>query len=242
MDVVALLEHARARPALDAGGKAVELRLSPGMGDAELADYARLLPCPLPDDVARLLRRCRGFTCGAVAEVDLSDVESFGLDDALPHALPIAGDGSGNFWVVDLQPDSRSFAPIHYACHDPPVIVHQSPTLAHFVAEVLKSGAGAPNTVDDVHDRHALDVWRQNPGVASHADWLQSGDPEHARFAAELDPSWGFVDMRAPAIGFGFSLGRHGPRTEVRRAGARPLFAIRRPPRRRGLLARLLGR
>ena len=57
--------------------------------------------------------------------------------------------------------------------------------------------------------------------------------------AAGLDDRFLFVDLRAPEIGMGFSWGRYGPRTQVRRDGDERLFAYARPEKKPGLRGRL---
>jgi hypothetical protein len=57
-------------------------------------------------------------------------------------------------------------------------------------------------------------------------------------FGATLDATFGVV-LRKAEVGFGFSWGRHGPRTVIRRAGELPIFADR---RRAGFWERMLGR
>jgi hypothetical protein len=69
-----------------------------------------------------------------------------------------------------------------------------------------------------------------------------AADDELGAFARTLDGRYLFVDLRRPEVGDGFSWGRFGPRTEVRRHGYARLFAYAAPEQRPGLLARLLGR
>ena len=85
-------------------------------------------------------------------------------------------------------------------------------------------------------------VWRTNPGTIAHAAALASTDETIRAFAATLDETWTVVDMRAAEPGFGFSWGRFGPRTRLRRHGDARLFAYAPPERKPGLLSRLLGR
>ena len=40
---------------------------------------------------------------------------SFQHDEIFPHGLPIAADGYGNFWVIDLLPSSADWGPIYFA-------------------------------------------------------------------------------------------------------------------------------
>jgi hypothetical protein len=70
-----------------------------------------------------------------------------------------------------------------------------------------------------------------NPGVITNADALRSPAHEIRGFAVSLDARFALVDLRDAPIGMGFSWGRYGPKTEVRRFGAEPIFAYRRPER-----------
>jgi hypothetical protein len=95
--------------------------------------------------------------------------------------------------------------------------------------------------INDVHDDAIFDVWRKNPGVVAHVNALTSPDPDIRSFASQLDDGFELIDLRRAPIGMGFSWGRYGARTEVRRFGDKPIFAYRRPER-VGLFGRMLGR
>ena len=83
-------------------------------------------------------------------------------------------------------------------------------------------------------------MWRESPGELDHAAALEGDDALRA-FAATLDGRYTIVDLRTPTIGMGFSWGRHGPATEIRRDGYRRLFgyAPAEPKPKSGLLGRL---
>jgi hypothetical protein len=70
------------------------------------------------------------------------DVTGRGMDyehrDVFPLGLPIAADGAGNFWVLDLTAREMAAAAVFFACHDPPIVLYQSPGLGHFLREVVK--------------------------------------------------------------------------------------------------------
>ncbi len=216
---------------IDDDGEAVALELLPGLTSGELESFAATLPFALPDAVRELVLHCRGIE-GSVA--DVVDFTGRDLDyeqrEIFPTGLPIASDGFGNFWVADLSPDSTDLAPIWFACHDAPVVLYQSPSLAHFLAELFRASQPPHESlVDDVHEDRLFEVWRTNPGVRSRAECLDGTDEELRRFARELDDAWQIVDLRNAQIGQGFSWGRYGPRTPVRRFGMRAVFAYRRP-------------
>ena len=128
-----------------------------------------------------------------------------------------------------------------FHCHDPPLLLYQSPDIAHFLHEAFRLlEPPHASLVDDVREDRLHRVWRTAPGAIDHTAAL-AGDAELRAFADRLDERWQFVDLREPQIGMGFAWGRHGPRTELRRDGHVPLFAFAPPPRRPGLLKRLRG-
>jgi len=119
---------------------------------------------------------------------------SFEDQGVFPSGLPIAPDEFGNFWVLDLTRDTTEAAPVFFACHDPPVVLYQSPDLAQFLRESFRLYVPPQaSLVDDVHEDRLFRVWRENPGTIEHADALADEDDLRA-FAAELDDRFAFVD------------------------------------------------
>ena len=128
-----------------------------------------------------------------------------------------------------------------FACHDPPVILYQSPNIGDFLDEAFRMLMPPhASAVDDVHEDRLFNVWRDNPGTLDHSAAL-AGDERLRAFATELDDRFTFVDLRSSPVGMGFSWGRHGPRTDVRRYGHEPLFAYAPPEKRPGIFRRLSG-
>lgn len=242
MDPVAEIARAQAMELVDEDGRQVVLTLAPGLAASEIRALEESIGVPLPDELRALLAHTAALD-GVLTAVEFTGTEAgFELLDVFPAGLPIADDGFGNSWVVDLTPGAREVAPVFFACHDPPVILLQSPSIGHFLHEAFRLYVPPhASLVDDVHEDRLFDVWGRNPGVLTRAEALESGDEVLARFAAALDDGFSIVDLREAPIGMGFSWGRHGPRTQLRRHGDDRVFAYARPPRRRGRLRRLLG-
>ncbi len=239
----AIIEAALHQNLVNADGKSIRIRLLPGLLKEELDELARTLPVAIPRDIRELLMFCSGID-GAFEEIDFSGRtmrDGFGTE-FFPHGLPIAHDGFGNYWVVDLPPGDSDLAPIYYCSHDAPVVLLQSENIAQFVSEVFKMFI-PPHTsrIDDVHEDRLFDVWRKNPGVMTHANAIACPDREIQTFAASLGPDFEIIDLRNAAVGMGFSWGRYGPRTEVKRFGGLAIFAYRKPEK-KSLMSRLLGR
>src|SRR6185436_441965 len=95
-----------------------------------------------------------------------------------PSGLPVAHDGFGNFWVLDLTPDDTAAAPVFYFSHDAPVVLYQGPGLGDFLHETFRlSIPPHASLVDDVHEDRLFRVWRENPAEIDYAAALE-GDGE----------------------------------------------------------------
>jgi len=237
------IERARSQTLTDEDGNPVELGVAPPLSEPEIEEVAERAGAALPAELVELLHHCGGLD-GVLEQVDFSGrtLGGFGFEGVFPHPLPIACDGFGNSWVLDLTPDTTRVAPVYFACHDAPVVLYQSPDLAHFVREVIQMNVPPhKSAVDDVHEDRPFDVWRKNPGTMTRAAALGSIDPELRAFASTLDDRFTLVDLRDAKIGMGFSWGRHGPKTIVRRHGSLPIFAYA-APESRSLWSRLTGR
>ena len=170
------------------------------------------------------------------------DLEGFGLEEAFPCPWSVAHDGFGNYWILDLLPDTASWGPVFFACHDPPVIAWQSATLDDFLRDVIalwESPRGNP--VAHVRDEVVHTIWREHPGAIPAASASADSDPLLRDFAGSLPAGAVITDLRRPALGHGFAWGRFGPRSVVTRAGRERVWAVHAPERRPGLFQRLLG-
>jgi hypothetical protein len=240
MNLKELVQSADGMSMEDEDGDVERLRLSPGLTPSELAELEKTLPCSLPQEVRDLLSFSRGFENGPVESVCFSGLPGgFGLEEVFPSPLPIAHDGFGNYWIVDLNSGSTSWSPILYACHDPPVIVYQTSSLEHFIREILRF-ANPPHAseLDEVHEQAADRIWRHNPGAIPAHELRDASDSTLRAFARSLSDSFFVIDMRSARPGDGFSWGRFGPRTRVVRHGTDLLFGYETKTR----WQRLLGR
>jgi len=242
VDAVEEIRRAQATALVDEDGHGVVLEPAPPLTEDEIDALEAEVGLPLPPALQARLRHTAGIDGSALESIDFTgrshDVE---LTEVFPHGLPIAHDGYGNFWVLDLTPDDPD-APVFFFCHDAPVVLYQGPGVGHFLHEVFRlSVPPHASLVDDVHEDRRFRVWRENPAEIDRATAL-AGDAALRAFAAGLDDRFVFADLRSPEIGMGFSWGRFGPRTELRRHGNERLFAYAAPEKRPGVLSRVLGR
>jgi hypothetical protein len=242
MDPLEAIGRAQDTRLVEEDGDEVELELAPGLPPGEIELLADEVGVPLSRELRTLLERTAGIDGGPLDAIDFTGRSlSFGGPEAFPSGLPIAGDGFGNFWVVDLTPEELETAPVFFVCHDPPVVIYQSPDIGDFLHEAFRMLVPPhASAVDDVHEDRLFNVWGDNPGTLDHAAAL-ADDERLSAVAAGLDDRFTFVDLRSPPVGMGFSWGRYGPLTEVRRHGHERLFAYAPPEKRPGLLRRLFA-
>jgi hypothetical protein len=232
MRPVEIIKQAQGMQFKDEDQNVYEIKLLPPLNPDELDQLRATLPCPLPDEVKELLSYCRGFD-GILESIDFSGLSGgFGMEEIFPHAVPIAHDGFGNYWIVDLTKDSTTWGPIFFACHDAPAIVFQTDSLSHFINEVLRLGNPPwKSEIDDVESIHVRRIWKENPGMLTYEQCMQSGDKVLTAFAETLGSAFLYIDLRNAKTGDGFSWGRYGPRSVNRRYGDLRIFAYEvRPP------------
>jgi hypothetical protein len=222
--IIDLLQKTRGTTFISEDGYETTFEFLPPLSGEELATFEATLPSPLPADIRELLQFARGCK-GVLEEINFSDSLGFGMEEIFPHAISLAGDGFGNFWVVDLTSESKHWGPIFYACHDAPVIVYQSDDLLHFLKEAIRFENKPWKGEIDVHEEFSTRIWRENPGVLSHEQCLSSTDPNLKAFAQSLDETWEFIDLRKAKLGEGYSWGRYGSRTLNKRFREQRIFA-----------------
>lgn len=227
---------------VDEDGEPVTIKLSPGLTEDQISALQIRVKQPLPKELRMLLSYCSGID-GCLDGIDFTGASmAFEHVEVFPNGLPIASDGFGNFWVLDITPQTSVVAPVFFACHDAPVVLYQSPDIASFLAEIFRMSM-PPHTslVDDVHEDRLFDVWGKNPGLMDQPTAAASSDVDLRSFASGLPEHFHVVDLRSASPGMGFSWGRYGHRTELRRHRYERIFGYAKPPR-TGLIAKLFGR
>jgi hypothetical protein len=242
VSAVGEIRAAQARTLVDEDGGEVQLVLGPPASAEAVARLEDRCGAGLPRELREILAVTRSIA-GPLEVIDFLG-ESAGVEvPGMPAALELAGDGFGNFWVADVTPEPSDCVPVFFACHDPPVVLLQSPTLGDFLHEVfLQLTPPHESLIDVVRDDRAFNVWGTDHGALTPAQALAAGG-DVAAFAQNLDHSdYLIYDLRAASPGEGFAWGRARPDADVLRYGHQRLFAVdrRRPPP--GRLRRLFTR
>jgi len=242
MNAIEHIQAARQARLVDEDGEDVTIELMAPLTPEQIDSLQNDVGQPLPEELRSLLAFCAGIE-GCLDGIDFTgSTMDFAQEDVFPNGLPIAADGFGNFWVLDITPQTTQVAPVFFACHDAPVILYQSADLASFLVEVFRMNTPPHKSlVNDVHADGLFNVWRKNPGVIDQPTAAASPDAALRAFASGLPEHFQIVDLRSVNPGMGFSWGRYGPRTEVRRYGYERIFGYAKPPS-RGFFATLFGR
>jgi hypothetical protein len=147
MDPLEAIRCAQATRLVDEDGDEVEFELAPGLPPADIERLADELGVPLSRELRALLERTAGIDDGPLESIDFTGQSlSFEAPEAFPSGLPIAGDGFGNFWILDLHEAFRMLVPPH------------------------------ASAVDDVHEDRLFNVWRDNPGTTERSAALASDE------------------------------------------------------------------
>ncbi len=244
MNLVAKLQSLTNQTCRDEDGGEWKLKLLPPMSDAEIAALEKKLPCPMPADIRAALKFARGVenNVGDRVEIAALDDSGFGIEEIFPFAHALANDGAGNFWVVDLLPDSTAWGPVYFACHDAPVIIYQSADVAEFLDAYLKLEQSPGKDKGPLHQVAEIAVgavWANEPNKLDRAEALAKGDVELKTFAESLDDSWRIFDLRNAKTGDGFAWGRAKSPDDITRWKTLPIFAYK--PK-KSLMKRLFGK
>ncbi len=138
MTAIEHIKAAQQAKLVDEDGEPVSIALSPPLKPEEIDSLQKRVGQPLPEELRVLLAFCSGID-GCLAGIDFTgDSMSYEQKEIFPNGHPIAADGFGNFWVIDLTPQTTQVAPVFFACHDAPVILYQSADVASFLSEVFR--------------------------------------------------------------------------------------------------------
>ncbi|WP_207430978.1 SMI1/KNR4 family protein [Sabulibacter ruber] len=214
------------------------VELLPGMRETELAAFKRRLPNQfLPPEIEELLRFSTGFLFSGLEKIRFDAFDEFGFEELFPRSIQLAGDGYGNFWVLDLDAKGN-WGPVYYVCHDPAVVVKHSDSLAHFIKDVDEFGRlGSASKMDKIHEEKVFTIWEAVPEFTEqHKGDL--GLPQS--FLQTLPAQFMIADLTKQPVGTGFAWGKSGANPVIVRFEDKPIWVLERKAK-KGFLSRLFG-
>lgn len=225
-------------------GDNYKVELLPGLTEKEIDELKEQLPDKyLPQSIEELLLYSRGFEFQGLDEVRFDAINQFGFEEFFPNSIPLASDGFGNFWILDISKNGN-WGHVFYVCHDPAVVVKHSNDLAEFILHVDEFGRkGNLSHLNDVHEKAVDKVWEASNGFMTYEDLYQAGDAILQEFVANFDDNFVFADLRTKPNKAGFAWGKFGPEIDnAKRHETELIWALEKRSKKRGLLAKLFGR
>ena len=218
-------------------GDLYKIELLDGMTDSEIENLKNQLPDNnLPNEIEELLRFSKGFEFYGLEEVRFDAFGHFGFEEMFPKSIQLAGDGFGNFWILDI--DSKgNWNSVYYVCHDPTVVVKHSENLTEFIRHVDEFGQKRnQSNLDIIHEKTVMDIWNEKVGIME----KNEKDYHFENRQVELPAMFLVADLTNQPIKTGFPWGKSGPNTKIIRPSDETIWIVEKRVK-QGFLSRLFG-
>lgn len=212
-------------------GDEYKVELKSGLTELEVDELAKRVPKgQIPTEIRELLNFASGFEFYGLEEVTFDGIEQFGFEEFFPNSVQLAGDGFGNFWILDIDKNGN-WGNVFYVCHSPAVIVKHSDNLAQFIEHVNDFGKnGNKSNLDIIHEKIVADIWSQNIGFIEVENGRQSNDIILKEFALLLPDNFVVADLRNKPNRSGFAWGKFGPKIDkAKRHETELIWGIEKP-------------
>ncbi|MFY8188148.1 MAG: SMI1/KNR4 family protein [Flavobacterium sp.] len=194
-----------------------------GLTESEIENLKSQLPNNnLPSEIEELLRFSKGFEFYGFEEIRFDTYNHFGFEELFPRSIQLAGDGFGNFWLLDI--DSKgNWNSVYYVCHDPAVIVKHSENLAEFIKHVDEFGQkGNQSHLSIIHEKTVIDIWCEKVGIME----KNERDYDFENGPMELPEMFLVADLTDQPIKTGFPWGKSGANTKIIRPNDEPIWIV----------------
>ena len=225
-------------------GDEYKVELLPGLTDQEIDNLAKGVPSgQIPNDIRELLKFASGFEFSGLEEITFNGIGQFGFEEIFPNSVQLAGDGFGNFWILDID-QNGNWGNVFFVCHDPAVVVKHSENLSEFIQHVDDFGKnGKTSNLDIIHEKSVMEIWQDDYNFIELDNARQSNDTTLKEFALSLRDNFVIADLRNKPNKSGFAWGKFGPKIEnAVRHKSELLWAIEKPVKKGGFLSKLFGR
>ena len=218
-------------------GDLYNVELLDGMTNEEITEYKKQLPNNfLPTEIEELLKFSKGFEFYGLEEVRFDTFGHFGFEEMFPNSIQLAGDGFGNFWILDIDTNGN-WNSVYYVCHDPAVIVKHSEDLTQFIEQIDEYGKkGNESTLDIIHEQTVMEIWTEKVGI------MEKNEKEYdfQNKKIEFPEMFLIADLINEPIKTGFPWGKSGANTKIIRPTDKPIWIVEKKVK-QGFLSRLFG-
>lgn len=220
-----------------------KIELKPGLTDQQIDELAQNFPTvQIPSEIRELLSFASGFNFFVPEEITFDSIDQFGFEEFFPYSVQLAGDGLGNFWILDVEKNGN-WGNIFYVCHDPAVIVKHSENLTQFIEHIHDFGKnGTSSHLDDIHENIVMDIWNSSNGFMEIETARGSADSALKSFALSLPDNFVIADLRNKSNKSGFAWGKFGFNTDkTKRHETELIWGIEKPSK-KSFISKLFGR
>lgn len=224
-------------------GDEYQAELKQGLTDEQIEKLAKQLPSGhIPNDVRELLKFASGFEFSGLDDITFDGVGQFGFENVFPHSIQLAGDGYGNFWVLDVG-SKGTWGHVYYVCHDPAVVVKHSEDLTEFLKHVDEFGRKRSEShLDIIHEKTVMTIWSGDNGFVEVGQGRTSMDTTLKTFATQLPDNFLIADLRNKPNGAGFAWGKFGPNIDNAVRHKQELLWGFEKQKKKALLSKLFGK
>ena len=224
-------------------GDEYKVELKEGLTDERLDELAkRLQTGQVPNEIRELLKFASGIEFSGLEEVTFDGVGQFGFEEFFPHSVQLAGDGFGNFWILDVDKNGN-WGNVFYVCHDPAVIVKHSDNLAQFIEHVNDFGKnGNKSNLDIIHEKVVMNIWSKDNGFIELENAKLSSDTILKNFALSLPENFVIADLKNKQNQSGFAWGKFRPNIDKAKRHETELIWGIEKKKKKGFISKLFGR
>lgn len=224
-------------------GDEYKVTLKSGLSDLEIDELAKQVPTgQIPNEIRELLKFASGFEFYGLEEITFDGIGQFGFEEFFPNSVQLAGDGFGNFWILDINKNGN-WGNVFYVCHDPAVIVKHSDNLTQFIEHVNDFGKnGNKANLDIIHEKVVTDIWNKDNGFIELESCRQSDDTILKNFALSFPNNFVISDLRNKHNQSGFAWGKFGPNiNKAKRHETELIWGIEKPIK-KSFFSKLFGK
>ena len=192
-----------------------QIELLEGLSEEQINNITENLPSNLiPLEIKELLKFARGFEFQGLEEITFDGIGQFGFEEFFPHSVQLAGDGFGNFWILDVNKNGN-WGNVFYVCHDPAVIIKHSENLTQFIEHIDDYGKNLNKShLDIIHEKIVWKIWDNTEYFIEVETAKNSNDSILKNFALSLPNNFIITDLRNKPIQSGFAWGKFGPKID----------------------------
>jgi len=224
-------------------GEVYAMVLKPGLNEEQIKSLTNHLPTgEIPHDINELLKYTGGFEFYGLDDITFDGIGLLGFEELFPYSVQLAGDGFGNFWILDINKKGQ-WGHVFFVCHDPAVVVKQSENLAQFIQHIDEFGAlGSQSTLDIIHEKTVMEIWEKDHELIPLETAKNAKDHELKTFALSLPDHYVIADLRNQDNQKGFAWGKYGADLQKTiRHDTELLWGIEKKVK-KSFLSKLLGR